>query len=56
MPKTTVSKPHATKLTEGQDLAIRAVTRLQRIIAGDYGVSQGTISLIKIKRILGWQG
>lgn len=40
----------AAKLTSEQVLAIRADTRLQRIIAIDYGVRENTISRIKSKQ------
>lgn len=38
------------RLTAEQVLAIRADTRLQRIIAAEYGVKRATISAIKLRR------
>lgn len=38
------------RLTAEQVLAIRADTRLQRVIAAEYGVKRATISAIKLRR------
>ena len=40
-------KPGNEKLTEGQVTAIRADHRVGRVIANEFGVSQGLVSLIK---------
>lgn len=39
------------KLTQEQVIAIRADTRIQRLIAADYGVNQSLISLIKSGKV-----
>jgi hypothetical protein len=42
------------KLTSAEVLAIRVDSRTQRVIAGDYGISQSSVSLIKRRINCGW--
>jgi len=42
------------KLTEAQVLAIRADTRLQGIIAEEYGIEQACVSKIKLRKSWAW--
>ena len=47
-------KSHHAKLTEAQVLAIRRDSRVQQVIADEYGVSQTAISQIKLRKNWGW--
>ena len=48
------SRHGQSKLTEAQVLAIRADSRLHRIIASEYGVSRPTVSTIKSAKAWAW--